>query len=122
MTSLLLDLSALRTMPGGDVLAELSDSLRDEAERIRSVEQAFRPGAWDESRASIHHSICAAAELIDRMRKLGEQAKERGQKPAPTVILAADVARSVLILECEGQGGCAAAPTLKAEGDDAAAA
>lgn len=97
------DLATLKTMPGSAVLAALSDALLYEASRVRGMEEALiRIGhatAWDEGRAQAHHAMCGAAEIIDRLRAAGEDAKARGAKPSPLVQIAADVARSMLITE-----------------------
>lgn len=115
-------LTELKTVHGGDMLAAIVDTLRDEAQRIRGVEEAFRPGAWDEERASVHHAICAAAELIERLRSMGEDASRQGRKPSFTVLTAVDVARSALIIECERQSTHPAVSAAQEDNDHAVAA
>lgn len=113
------DLAALQTMPGSEVLAAIEDALLAEAHRVRGVEDAFRPGAWEESRAGAHHAFCAAAAVINRLRVAGEEAKAKGAKPAALILVVADVARSALIVERQRQGGRAA---MAEEAPDASAA
>jgi hypothetical protein len=96
-------LAELAEMPGSAVLEAIQDELLTEAQRVRGVEEFVRPGAWDEDRAGAHHALCAAAEVIGRLRALGEEAKARGKTPAYAVQLAADVGRSALILELQQQ-------------------
>jgi hypothetical protein len=113
-------LTDLRTMPGSAVLVALRDSLFEEADRIGGMETVLRPNGWDAGRASAHHALAAAGEIVERLRLLGEEAKARKQKPNPVVHLVADIARSILILERQKQQP-AHAPTEPAEAADAAA-
>ena len=96
-------LAELEKMPGSDVLEAIQDELLTEAQRVRGVEEALRPGAWDDERAGVHHALCSAAEIIGRLRAAGEDSKVRGKAPAYAVQMAADVARSTLILERQQQ-------------------
>jgi hypothetical protein len=112
---------------GGAILAAVSDALRDEAARIRQVQRAYTPAseAWDGERAATHAVLSAAAEVIDRLRILAEHDRAAGRKPPMVVLLAADVARSALILDLQRTSyGAARAASEPADdgGDDGAAA
>lgn len=102
-------------MPGSAVLVALRDALFEEADRIGGVEAAFRPNGWDAGRASAHHALAAAGEIVEAIRQIGEQAKARKDKPNPIVHRMADIARSALILEWQQHQPAEAIPPAEAE-------
>lgn len=96
-------IETLRTMSGAAVLLTLRDALFDEADRIGGLENTLievgHITRWDEGRASAHHALAAAGEVVERLRAMGEEAKAKGAKPNSLVLLVADIARSALIFE-----------------------
>lgn len=96
-------LADLRSMPGSAVLVALRDALFEEADRIGGVEAAFRPNGWDAGRASAHHALAAAGEIVERLRQFGEEAKARKQAPHSLILVLADAARSALVIERQRQ-------------------
>lgn len=122
-------LPALAKLPGGAVMAAVVDGLRDEAERIAHVQRIYlgtgEQTGWDCERAAAHAVLSAAAETIDRMRALADQSRQSGGKPPTAVLLAADVARSALILDLQatslGEGRLVSEPADGGEGGAAAA-
>ena len=99
----------LATMRGSMIFTLLKEILRDEADRIRNIEDALvKHGAydqWDESRGAVHHALCAWAEVIDRWEADARKAEanlkagDDKKRPHSLVLASADIARSALIGE-----------------------
>ena len=84
----------IKAMRGGDVLALVRDMLLDRAQLFRGYVGNRSGVDW-----SGHDSMCAAAEVLERIRATGKDQVERKVKVDRLVELTVDVARSMLISE-----------------------
>lgn len=93
----------IKAMRGGDVLALVVNTLLKRAEEVRELEESLiRIGhstAWHAGNKEAHDSMCAAAEIIERIRATGKDQVERKVKVDRMVEQSVDVARSSLISE-----------------------
>jgi len=93
----------IKAMRGGDVLALVRDTLLKRSAEVRELEESLiRIGhstSWHVGNKEAHDAMCAAAEVLERIRATGKNQVERKVKVDRLVELTVDVARSMLILE-----------------------
>lgn len=115
----------LKAMRGGDVLALVSNTLLKRAEEVRELEESLiRIGhstSWHSGNKEAHDAMCAAAEVIERIRATGKDQVERKVKVDRLVELSVDVCRSTLIAELLKRDNAPATVAPSSEPDEAAA-
>lgn len=97
----LLELAALQTAPGGDLLGAILDILNDESHRIESLMDALiKTGQASHTpvgRANAIRALFAAAAILEVLINNGEAAKAGGKKPPDVIMRAIEAARQALI-------------------------
>ena len=111
----------IKAMRGGEVLAMVRDTLLKRAGDVRELEESLIRIGHSTSRhvgnKEAHDAMCAAAEVLERIRATGKDQVERKVKVDHLVELAVDVARSMLIAEMLKRDGPIEVSDLAAEVD-----
>ena len=109
-------LASIRSLPHGQLLQVVRDTLLAEAERIRQSQDALLAakmiGAWSDERAGAHHALKATADVLQHFLAEGQTVQAWNRDPtkkkralSAEFVSVSDHLRTTIIHEFESQLG-----------------